>query len=220
MSKQNHKRPGCVDVFRSYLVNDASFAGDLEIPVIHPTTVVPKRIAPFSQAISAKDRNLWVHFYEDDVKFERVWNNPKRYLEILSGFEGVIAPDFSVYRDMPLVMQFWNIYRSRAIAHALQSRGVAVIPNLRFGDRRTWEACCLGISKRSVIAVGSHGNIKNVEDRRHFTDGLDYVSNRIEPCAIVFYGSTPDSILRKLQGAGIATVSFESTFSQSRKRSR
>lgn len=218
MNKENQKRPGCVDVFKSYLVSDAHFAGELEIPAIQPTSSVPQKLAPFSQAISAKDRNLWVHFYEDDVKFERVWNNPKRYLRILSEFKGVIAPDFSVYRDMPLVMQFWNIYRSRAIAHALQSRGTPVIPNLRFGDRRTWDICCLGIAKHSVIAVGSHGNIKNAEDRRCFIDGLEYIVNQVEPCTIVVYGSAPDSIFGKFKNTGIKIIAFESTFSQSRKK--
>ena len=59
----------------------------------------------FSKAISSKDYEQWVHFYEDDHLFERLWNNPRKYLPILERFQGVILPDFSLYRDMPLVMQ-------------------------------------------------------------------------------------------------------------------
>lgn len=77
---------------------------------------------------------------EDDFLFERIWRNPRKYLEVLQRYEGVILPDFSLYRDMPLVMQLWNIYRSRAIGHWLQMNGVTVIPNIRYGDRRTYRA--------------------------------------------------------------------------------
>ena len=82
-----------------------------------------------------------------DVTFERIWNTPNKYLPIIKKFKGVITPDFSVYRDMPLVMQQWNIYRSRAIGHWLQENGVSVIPDIRFGDERTYEASCAGIQK-------------------------------------------------------------------------
>ncbi len=56
------------------------------------------------------------------VAFERIWTTPNKYLPIIKKFRGVITPDFSVYRDMPLVMQQWNIYRSRAIGHWLQEK--------------------------------------------------------------------------------------------------
>ena len=214
MPKENRKRSGCVDVFKSYLVEDATFAGDLEIPALKPTDKLPAQMRPFSQAISSKERHVWVHFYEDDAKFERIWNSPKRYLRILKEFDGAISPDFSLYRDMPLVMQYWNIYRSRAVAHALQSAGLPVIPNIRFGDRRTWKACCLGIPMNSVIAVGSHGNLKNMEDRRHFKDGLDYVVKTVRPKIIVVYGSAPESVFKPYAEQGIRIIPFESEFSR------
>ncbi len=219
MTKENYKRSGCVDVFRSYLVKDATFAGELEIPTLKPVDLLPGEMKPFSQAISSRKRHIWVHFYEDDAKFERIWNNPKRYLKMLGEFDGVISPDFSLYRDMPLVMQYWNIYRSRAFAHALQSAGVPVIPNIRFGDSRTWEACCLGIPVNSAIAVGSHGNLKNAEDRRHFTAGLDYVVKAVRPTTIVVYGAAPDSIFGVYIKQSIRVASFTSEFASSRETS-
>ena len=73
------------------------------------------KLIAFSKAIRSTDFDTWIHFYEDDVAFERIWNTPNKYLPIIKKFKGVITPDFSVYRDMPLVMQQWNIYRSRAI---------------------------------------------------------------------------------------------------------
>ena len=109
MSQINCSRSGCRDVFHAFLVEKATYQGFLEMPEISPVDFIPERLTPFSKSISSKDYQSWVHFYEDDANFERIWNNPKKYLPILKRFAGVISPDFSLYRDMPLVMQYWNI---------------------------------------------------------------------------------------------------------------
>lgn len=130
MSKENCTRTGCKDVFRAFLVKNAHYEGDLEIPCIEAEEQLPSRLIPFSKTVGSKDYDAWVHFYEDDVNFERLWNQPNKYLPILKKFAGAISPDFSVYRDMPLVMQQWNIYRSRAIGHWLQEQGIPIITNV------------------------------------------------------------------------------------------
>lgn len=217
MSQINSTRRGCKDVFNAFLVALANFAGIFEFPVINPTYWIPNNLISFSKCLSSKSFNYWVHFYEDDYLFERVWRQPRKYLEILKRFNGVILPDFSLYRDMPLVMQLWNIYRSRAIGHWLQKNGVKVIPNIRFGDKRTFRICCDGISKHCVIAVGSHGNLKNPIDRKIFLEGLDVVVKRLQPKAIVVYGSAPDKHFKKYRDAGIGIVQFDSSFATSHK---
>ncbi|MDO4850869.1 MAG: DUF4417 domain-containing protein [Actinomycetota bacterium] len=124
-------------------------------------------------------------------------------------FNGVILPDFSVYRDMPFVMQLWNIYRSRAIGFWLQTNGIKVIVNIRWGDKRTFRFCCDGVAKGYVIAVGTNGAIGNTDDRRYFTEGLAVVVKRIAPSIIVVYGSAPEDIFGKYRKAGIEIVQFD-----------
>lgn len=116
---------------------------------------------------------------------------------------------------MPLVMQLWNIYRSRAIGFWLQVNGVKVIPNLRFGDRRTYRICCDGIEKHCIIAVGSHGNLKIVQDREIFLNGLDVVVKKLQPVAIVVYGAAPEKYFKKYIDAGIRIVQFDSSYATS-----
>ena len=116
MSQINSTRNGCKDVFHAFMVQKATYDGELEIPRIAPEITIPKKLISFSKAIGGTDYDAWVHFYEDDASFERLWNKPFKYLTTLKRYKGVIAPDFSLYRDMPLVMQNWNIYRSRAVA--------------------------------------------------------------------------------------------------------
>ncbi len=209
MSKVKSDKKGCKDVFNAFLVSRACYAGAFEFPIIQPTSWVPNRLIPFSRAISCKDYDQWVHFYEFDYLFERIWRKPRRYLGILKRFNGVILPDFSVYRDMPLVMQLWNIYRSRAVGSWLQINEVKVIVNVRWGDERTWHVCCDGISPGCTIAVGSHGTLRGFEDRRCFVDGLDEVTQKLRPSSIVVYGSAPDEVFGKYREAGIEIVQFD-----------
>lgn len=217
MSKINSQRKCCKDVFNAFLVAFATYAGVFEFPRIKPTYYIPNRVIAFSKAISCKDYNQWVHFFEDDYLFERIWKNPEKYLDILKRYNGVILPDFSLYRDMPLAMQIWNIYRSRAIGHWLQKNGIKVIPNIRFGDRRTYRICCDGIQKHCVIAIGTHGNLKLLEDREIFLKGLDIIVNRLEPIVIVVYGAAPEKYFKKYEKLGIQIVQFDSNYATSHK---
>lgn len=54
-------------------------------------------------------------------------------------------PDFSLYREMPLAMQIWNTYWNRTIAYWLQSNGVDIVPNVRWGDERTYRLAFEGL---------------------------------------------------------------------------
>lgn len=63
----------------------------------------------------------------------------------------------ALYRDMPLVMQLWNIYRSRAIGSWLQENEIKVIVNMRWGDERTYRISCEGVTRKCTIAVGTNG---------------------------------------------------------------
>lgn len=217
MCKMNSTRNGCKDVFHAFLVKNATYDGDLEMPCIKSIDAIPNKLTVFSDAIHSKDFNSFVHFFEDDAKFERIWNKPNKYLQILKKFDGVITPDFSLYRDMPLIMQGWNVYRSRAIGHWLQENGIAVIPNIRFSDERSYAFCCNGISKGGTIAVGSHGCIKIKIERDFFEKGLSEVVHKLEPKRIIVYGAAPESIFDKYLKLGIEIHQYDSDYSHSRK---
>lgn len=217
MSKVNCNRKSCKDVFNAFLVTRAIYSGIFEFPRIDPCYEVPNKLIAFSKAISCKDYDQWVHFYEDDFLFERIWRNPKRYLQILSKYRGVILPDFSLYRDMPLVMQLWNIYRSRAIGCWLQANEIKAIANVRFGDKRTFQCTCDGLSKHCVIALGTHGVIKDKATRKVFSEGLERIVKVLEPSVIVIYGSAPNAIFSKYKEAGIRIIQFDSDCATSHK---
>ncbi len=217
MSKKNNTRSGCKDVFHSFLVKNATYDGDLEMPCINPVDAIPDKLIVFSKAVHSNDFNAFVHFFEDDVNFERIWNQPNKYLPILKRFDGIITPDFSLYRDMPLVMQEWNTYRSRAIGHWLQENDITVIPNIRFSDERSYSFCFDGISKGGTIAIGSHGCIKIKIERYYFEKGLYETVLKLEPKQIIVYGSAPNHIFGDYIKSGIEICQYNSDFLISRK---
>ncbi|MBR2896626.1 MAG: DUF4417 domain-containing protein [Oscillospiraceae bacterium] len=208
------------DVFHAFLVENADFDGSLEFPVIKTSDALPNRVVTFSKAMSKNwnDYDCWVVFYEHDRAFERLWHNPKQYLAKLKKFRGVISPDFSLYRNMPLVMQMWNTYRGRALAVWLQNNGIEIIPNVRFGDERTFSFCFDAVEKNKTVAVGTHGCIKRKEDRLFFEVGLARMVQQLSPGTIVVYGSAPERIFKPYRDMGIEIIAFESAFSKSRKQ--
>lgn len=217
--KRQYKKLKCEkykdhDVFRSFLVENASYDGDLEIPVLNGTSEIPDELVLFSKAKNFYSHKKWICFYEDDSKIEGLWNNPRKYLDIMKRAKGVILPDFSVFRDMPLVQQNWNIYRSRAIGTWLESKGVEIIPNIRWADGRTYETCCLGIKKNSTIAIGTHGIVKKIKERNQLIQGLEYVIDRLNPKNIVIYGTAPKNIFGKYEDLGINICQFDSDISK------
>jgi hypothetical protein len=218
MHSINCTRSGCKDVFHAFLVKNAEYDGDEEIPCINTSSLIPDKAVAFSKATQQTDFNQWLHFYEHDVKFEKLWREPKKYLPVISKFQGVISPDFSLYYDMPYCMQVWNTYRGKALACWLQQNGVEVIPNVRWGDERTLEIATLGVEKGKTIAVGTHGCIKTVEGRNMFISGFDYVVRKLQPQKIIVYGRMPQKIFCLAEMFGIELIRLVSEFELSHKK--
>ena len=214
----NTPKKGEQDVFRSFLVKNARYVGEQEIPCIQTSNLIPEKVIAFSKAVGSKAHERWIHFYEHDADFERLWKDPFRYLPIIKRFQGIISPDYSLYYDMPLCMQIWNTYRGRALAHWLWENGVEIIPNIRWGDERTFETACLGVESGKTIAVGTHGCIKTVEGKRLFIAGFDHVVNRLKPKTVLVYGRMPDKIFCLAKMYGIELIGYESEFSLSHQK--
>ncbi|MFR9310700.1 DUF4417 domain-containing protein [Hydrogeniiclostridium mannosilyticum] len=206
------------DVFHAFLVEKADYDGIEEIPCIKTSRLLPARVIPFSKALQSTDFDQWVVFYEHDSQFVRLWNNPRKYINILRKYKGVVTPDFSLYRNMPLVMQKWSTYQGKAIGVWLQNKGVEVIPNVRFADERSYSFCFDGVEKRSTVAIGTHGCIKKLTDRAYFEKGLAEMVKRLQPQTIIVYGAAPGYMFGKYKAMGIRIMQFDSAFSAAHKK--
>ena len=133
-----------------WMMEDVTYAGKHEMPVIKTCDKIPKgNLARFSDVIPNKNasREQWVCFYENDERFEKVWDKASVYVPMLEKFDGIITPDFSMYVNMPIELQRWNCWRSRMIGNYLQRQGKDVIPNARYGDARTYDFCFDGLPR-------------------------------------------------------------------------
>jgi len=204
------------DVWNARLLRGCRFEGKYEMPALSACNIMPHSLIKFSDATIKRADASFIHFYENDYKFERIWRNPERYLRGMKSYGGVIAPDFSVYREMPLCQQLYNVYRNRAIGYWLTRNGISVIPNARWGDARTYEFCFDGLPQNSVIAVGTHGCVKHKDDRKYFTDGFLVMLECVKPTKVLVYGSASDKYIPPLLACNIEIVQFDSDFARSR----
>lgn len=116
-----------------------------------------------------------------------MWNDPLPRVEKLKSHKAVLAPNFSVYTEMPMAMKIYNTFRSRGCGAYLQSNGVKVIPTLAWGGPETFWFCFDGIPKNSVVAVSTVG-VRTEKDL--FMQGYNEMLRRIKPSKIICYGKS------------------------------
>lgn len=157
------------------------------LPVLTPTTYIPTALIGFNQARTTTRHDAAVHFFIDDYQFERVWRRPEQYLSLLAQFPAILAPDFSLYWDMPAPMQQWNIYRSRALAAYWQHNGVTVIPTLQWAQPDTWPLAHSGLHG-GTVAVSAIGCHSHPHTRQRWIDGMTHALHTIQPTHVICHG--------------------------------
>lgn len=161
-----------------------------ELPQLLPVAAQPPDdLISFNVAMSSKTTDVGVHFFIDDYQFERVWRAPQRYVAKLRQFQAVCTPDFSTYTDMPLPMQLWNVYRSRAIGTFWQMEGMNVIPTLQWADVETLDWCFEGLPKHSMLAVSSLGVRNDSHAEALWRAGMGEALRVLEPELVLLHGS-------------------------------
>ena len=196
------------DGYHPELVQQAYFAGRLEIPALEAPSkiLIPKSLTPFSKRKYAESYDTAICEYEHDIQFADLVYNPGSLSKELRAYAAFITPDCSLYRDMPLCLQISNTYLNRAVGAFFQSIGLYVIPNVRWGDERSFTTCelpekfaFLGVPKDSIISIGTYGCIKGAENRYYFKAGLDAMLQELTPQIVLVYGSMPDDIFKEYQ---------------------
>lgn len=153
---------------------------------------VPRRFIGFNRALTSQDYDAGVHFFIDDYQFERVWNTPEKYVPLLRRFRCVIAPDFSLYVDLPPAVNFWNIYRNRLLAAWWQSQGIRVIPSASWGNAGSFRFCFDGLPHNSLIAVGHTAIGRNQAGKNAVILGMSECLRVLQPSKVLVYGKPFD----------------------------
>lgn len=175
----------------AYNLHDVDFdrvGGKYQMPILRKETHIPKDLISFNYVLSSDKYDKGVHFYIDDYQFERMWNDPHKYLDKLAIFDCCLTPDFSLYLDMPLAMQIWNVYRSRMVGQIMQDYGIRVIPTLSWSTPESFDFCFDGIEPGGVVSVSTIGVKRDAGAMDLWTKGMDEAVRRLAPSAVVVYG--------------------------------
>lgn len=187
------ERNRTVNTYNMDLLNRSNIAENFwQMPTIRNNNFIPEKMIGFNYAKTSKDKDVCIHFFIDDYQFERVWNNPEKYIEVLAEYECILSPDFSLYMDMPMPMKIWNVYRSRQIGAYYQNYGINVIPTVSWAEPETFEFCFEGIPQGSIVAVSTIGVKKGDDAFQIWQDGMKEMINRIQPKTILVYGGELD----------------------------
>lgn len=189
--------------------------GFYQMPIIENDNYIPKDLIGFNYVLTSDKYESGVHFYIDDYQFERVWNEPDKYIEKIQQFDCALSPDFSLYMDMPMAMKIWNVYRSRLIGQIMQDNGIKVIPTISWAEKETFEFCFDGIRKNAIVSISTVGVKNSPEAMKIFKDGCDAMIERLKPKAIVLYGGMID-----YDFGNIKIITFENAVTERMKASK
>jgi hypothetical protein len=174
------------------------------IPTLPAATLVPARLVPYhsrpatraAARPTAAGRPVGppaaaVHFFLDDYRFEVVWSKPERGLARCCSVGAALAPDFSLWTDMPKVMQQWQVYRSRWCAAWMLTHGITVIPTISWSTPDSYPYAFAGITAGSVVAVSTVGTWRDAHARALFTQGLTTMAHTLHPHTVLIHGRPP-----------------------------
>lgn len=190
--------------FLNYLkTGNMELTADLGIPTMKGTrfkALAKPEMIGFNYATAsslpggAKKEDNIVHFFLADYVFERLWNNPERYVSVFKKYKAIISPDFSQYTNMPRVMQMWNHYRKMWLSQFYQSHGIKVIPAPCWSDEASFEYCFDGMPKKSCLCISTAGCVSNKGVFELFMKGYEKTLEVLEPSQLIIYGVCPPEV--------------------------
>ena len=181
------------DAYNLDLVDLENFTNNFwQMPIIQNDNHIPNDLIGFNYAKTSKDYDKGIHFYLDDYQFERLWNSPQDYVEVLNKYDCILSPDFSLYLDMPMPIKIWNIYRSRQIGKYYQDNGIKVIPTISWAEKETFSFSFEGIPKNSIVSISTIGVKQSKQSFEIWKDGVTELIDRIAPQVILIYGGAID----------------------------
>lgn len=101
----------------------------------------------------------------------------------------MIGFDFSVHSDMPIVKQKSQMNDNLSLSFYYGKQGVKVIPNIRYGVDELADEFLLAIPQNTLIAIGTHGFIKETYQKAEWYCFLEKVIDVLHPTGIIVYGT-------------------------------
>ena len=188
LEDKTNERERTMDAYNLDYIDLDRCVGQYQMPLIRKTDYVPDDLMSFNYMLNTDAFEKGIHFYVDDYQFERMWNDPDKYLDRVSQFTCCLTPDFSMYTEMPLAMMIWNKFRSQLIGQIMQDYGITVIPTLQWCREDSFDFCFDGIEPGGTVSVSTIGVKKEDSASDIWFKGMDEAMRRLKPSHVVVYG--------------------------------
>lgn len=175
-------------IYNLYEFDPLRCEGRYQMPTLEPCNYLPKRMMGFNYAMSSTDYDATIHFYLDDYQFERIWNDPYKYFDILTNYKCVLTPAYSVYMDMSEPVKIYNVYRSRLLGQMMQNAGMNVIPIVYWADEKSFDYCFDGLPENATLSTYTVGT-KDPKVWKIWKAGMDELIKRKHPKRLLLYGN-------------------------------
>lgn len=207
------KTPYLRDVYLAYLIDGARRTEVDGFPIIEDWMVCkepPKEIIQWDRRKDVNDPSTTaICFYCNDEKFTPILGNPKAYVEKMKQYHCAVGIDASPYDNMPLVVQKSQIYLNLAVTYYFGSCGIKIIPNVRLGGKNTMSSLD-AYPKHTLIAIGTHGFTKRLDNRYVFAEQVCEIVDKLEPNGICVYGPIPSEIFDYVKLKEIPIYQYDS----------
>ena len=184
------------DVMKEFMIYGAELT-EMGFPKLPAVQAMPADTIDFRAGLNRSFKGhhgMNCNFYVDDEKFNSLWVSPDKYLDYLKLYQSVCGLDFSIDTQMPLVMQYWNKYRSMALDWYLTLNGITVIPNVNIIPYKGREWLLDGLPRNSTVCCSTNGRVRSMAAREEFCEGFYQMCYRLEPTRVVVVGMLPEEL--------------------------
>ena len=136
------------------------------------------------------------HMSYDEGVIDPLWgtNYFLKWIETLKemGVTKILAPDFSTWADMPVVLQLHNHYRSAVVTHDYAKAGFKIVPNAIWSHPNLHPFIMAKFpGKIPTITVQATHVYTDQTSQKYFWRGLDRFLSTVQFDRVLVYANTP-----------------------------
>jgi hypothetical protein len=125
------------------------------------------------------------HTFTDDRRFESLWRQPYKSLKYAIGSQCILTPDFTFYKNSPIMVAQWQLYRSLAVGGFWQSYDITVIQSVNWSTPEQIELSTQFYPVSKYIAVRCPGK-KYYDD---WIKGAEIIKKIMKPQLVLHFGT-------------------------------
>jgi hypothetical protein len=174
-----------------------SVDGDAQVPMLNRVVLghPPEQLVAFDDRKRAVSPSTSaIHFFRDDAKFDSILRNPLEWVSRFTEFSILLTPDFSLGDDMPSWLRQQRTCYSRAVGAIWESRGLTVVPTMRWRSMEDISFVTCGIPVGGTLAMSNYGARRNPYERHIFKSGAEKILKILQPDRVLLYGSSDPTL--------------------------